>query len=253
MKKLAAVLLSTVIGLTACSPAGEHREHVALFVGIDVSGSFWHTGHFNDALDFVADYLHGHLNGTGGLAPLKTLFVGSIGGEVVDEPKSFHPIEDFQGKSAETIRARLHEWFKRADLNTDFNVFFRQIALIAGKRNLSLNPIEIVMVSDGIPDLPNEVPGRVQDVDFSPLEFLSRRVTVRLLYASPTKCSEWETKIPRRRVRMWTVDDQVMVGWKKQLKPNLPLEQQDDLWKWILDNVDYRVRPNLLRPQARRK
>jgi transglutaminase-like putative cysteine protease len=33
-----------------------------------------------------------------------------------------------------------------------------------------------------------------------------------------------------------------MTGWRNQLKPALPLERQADLWKWVHDNVDYRVR-----------
>jgi len=37
-------------------------------------------------------------------------------------------------------------------------------------------------------------------------------------------------------------DGQVMVGWKTQVKPGVSPRQQDDLWKWVLDNVDYRVR-----------
>jgi hypothetical protein len=41
---------------------------------------------------------------------------------------------------------------------------------------------------------------------------------------------------------MWTVDNEVMATWVKHYRPGLPPEQQDDLWKWISDNVDFRVR-----------
>jgi hypothetical protein len=79
-------------------------------------------------------------------------------------------------------------------------------------------------------------------IDLAPLEFLSRSVTVRLLYASPTVGDSWKKQIRRKRVRLWTEEAQVMAGWRTQLKPGLPLERQADLWKWVHDNVDFRVR-----------
>jgi hypothetical protein len=33
-----------------------------------------------------------------------------------------------------------------------------------------------------------------------------------------------------------------MATWRKQVRPGAPPEQQHDLWKWISDNVDFRVR-----------
>jgi hypothetical protein len=33
-----------------------------------------------------------------------------------------------------------------------------------------------------------------------------------------------------------------MVGWRRQVRDGIPLEQQADLWKWVTDNVDFRVR-----------
>jgi len=65
---------------------------------------------------------------------------------------------------------------------------------------------------------------------------------VRLLYASPTVSVDWERKVERQRVRMWTVDAQVMNGWKEQLTPDLELDSQEILWTWINENVDFRVR-----------
>jgi hypothetical protein len=41
---------------------------------------------------------------------------------------------------------------------------------------------------------------------------------------------------------MWTVEAEVMKGWKEQMAPDTDLAQQDRLWKWVRDNVDYRVR-----------
>jgi hypothetical protein len=33
-----------------------------------------------------------------------------------------------------------------------------------------------------------------------------------------------------------------MKNWKEKMLPNLDLAQQDRFWKWLQDNVDYRVR-----------
>jgi hypothetical protein len=52
----------------------------------------------------------------------------------------------------------------------------------------------------------------------------------------------WEKSVPRRRVRIWTVDDEVMATWRQHYKAGAPPEQQAELWKWINDNVDFRVR-----------
>jgi hypothetical protein len=80
----------------------------------------------------------------------------------------------------------------------------------------------------------------------TPLEFLSRSTTVRLLYPTPTVAVNWERGVDRRRVRLWTVDAQVMAGWRAQLAPGAPPEAQAGLWKWIADNVDFRVRARVL-------
>ena len=52
----------------------------------------------------------------------------------------------------------------------------------------------------------------------------------------------WEKRVPRRRVRMWTVDDEVMATWRKHYRAGETPEDQTELWKWISDNVDFRVR-----------
>lgn len=33
-----------------------------------------------------------------------------------------------------------------------------------------------------------------------------------------------------------------MMGWDAQFRPELAMEEQDLLWTWVLDNVDFRVR-----------
>jgi hypothetical protein len=227
-------------------PVAARTPQGALFVGIDVSGSFYKKGGvYEDALDFLAHYLYGHLHEAGGLEPLKALFVGTVGGAFEDETKAFRPIHDFQDKSVDRIHDDLMAWFPKSDRITDFNTFFRQVAIIAQKRNLALTPITIVLLSDGLQDMPG-MTGRsdtFSSIDLSPIEYLSRRVTVRLLYASPVASNRWETVIPRKRVRMWTVDQQVMAGWRSQLEPGASIDKQEKFWKWVQDNIDFRVRP----------
>lgn len=237
--------------LATCMPAQTESEpRNTLFVGIDVSGSFQNTGYYNDALHFTAHYIYGHLNGLGGLEQPAVLFVGSIGGERPGEAKSFHPVHDFQGRTVDEIEADLRGWFQPDDAFTDFNPFFERVAAFVKRQNLILKPITIVVISDGVPDIrsrgTNADAERYAKIDLDPLEFLSRNVTVRLLYPSPTVAVRWEQDVPRRRVRMWTVDHEVMVGWRGQIEPGLDVDEQERLWTWIEENVDFRVRRRLL-------
>src|SRR2546426_7684967 len=78
--------------------------------------------------------------------------------------------------------------------------------------------------------------------DLSPLEYLSRNVTVRLLYADPPIAQLWENKVPRKRVRLWTQDSEVMKGWRRHMVDGVPIERQDSLWSWVEHVVDMRVR-----------
>jgi hypothetical protein len=41
---------------------------------------------------------------------------------------------------------------------------------------------------------------------------------------------------------MWTVYDEVMATWRKHYRQGAKPEDQAELWKWINDNVDFRVR-----------
>lgn len=237
----------------ACIPADvEQDPRLTLFLGIDVSGSFENTGHYDDALNFAAHYIYGHLQGLGELEEPAVLFVGSIGGERPGESKSFHPIHDFQGKSVEEIERDLRRWFQPDDAFTDFNPFFDRVAAFVKSRNLILKPLTVVIISDGVPDISaraaaaNADDERYRTISLEPLEFLSRNVTVRLLYASPSVAVRWEQEIPRRRVRMWTVDHEVMNGWSAQVAPGRAIEQQESLWVWIKENVDFRVRRRLI-------
>lgn len=244
--------LATALGvalLAACS-AGDQEAHPAastMVIGIDVSGSFRDSKLYDDAVDFASQYIVAHLTGVGQLHTPTALFVGSVGGARPGEPKAFHPINDFQGLSADQVAANLRNWFPATDEYTDFNAFFQRVAGLVKERGLILAPLNVVVLSDGVPDVP---PGTrlakgenpYARIDLGPLEYLSRSVTVRLLYASPTVGDNWKRLVKRKRVRLWTEEAQVMTGWHAQFKSGLPLEQQADFLKWVRDNVDFRVR-----------
>lgn len=236
------------IALGGCAPSqSEAPPKSTLIVGVDVSGSFRQS--YEDAIDFAAYYLYGHLNGLGELQVPTTLFVTSVGGERPGEMKAFHPIHDFQGKSVEQIAASLRDWYPLGDAHTDFNPFFDRTATHVKRQNLVLVPLNIVLLSDGLPDTPasaGDTLGPYARISLGPLEYLSRSTTVRLLYPTPTIAVRWERAVERRRVRLWTQDAQVMAGWRAQLVPGQPPEAQDKLWVWIRDNVDFRVRARIL-------
>jgi hypothetical protein len=256
MKRLYPVSLIGLVGalmlmsltLTSCNlkPAGA-KTRMALFIGIDASGSFHGSGYYDDALSFLAHYIYGHLNELAGLEKPREMFVGSIGGMDMNEPKAFHPIHDFQGKDIAQIEADLREWFPATDTLTDFNAFIQQVARISKERNLILAPITVMIVSDGVPDVgtttaktdPREL---YKTIDLTPVEYLSKNITLRLTYASPKVGNQWRKFVPRRRVRLWTVEAEVMKGWSTQVEADVDPAGQARLWKWVRDNVDYRVR-----------
>jgi hypothetical protein len=219
-----------------------------LVIGVDVSGSF--RGHYDDAIDFAAHYLYGRLHGLGDLRVPSAVFVGSVGGDRPGEAKSFQPVHAFQGKSVDDIAHQLRELFPPEDSFTDFNAFFDRVATLVKRQGLILAPLDIVVLSDGVPDVTagdDAVRANLYtQIDLTPLEYLSRSVTVRLLYPSPTVAVNWERRITRGRVRMWTVDAPVMLGWREQLETDVGIDTQDDLWKWVGDNVDFRVRSRRL-------
>lgn len=238
---------AALVALVACKPpANSPAPRSTLVVGLDISGSFRDTPYFKEAIDFASLYIYAHLHGLGAMRQATDVFVGSLGGERTGEPKSFHPIQDFTGKSPEQIAADLQTWFRETDPLTDFNAFFQRVAVHVKRQNLVLAPLNIVMFSDGIPDFPgasrmspDQLYGKV---DLNPLEFLSRSVSVRLLYATPSVAQNWERRVKRTRVRLWTQDSQVMQGWRRFLVAGLAPERQDSLWSWMDKIVDFRVR-----------
>jgi hypothetical protein len=241
-----AVIVSLTLSACNLQPA-ERKPRMTLYIGIDASGSFRGSGYYDDSLSFLAHYIYGHLNELNGLEKPRELFVGSIGGKNRNEPKAFHPIHDFQGKEIAQIEADLREWFPATDTLTDFNAFIQQVARIAKERNLILAPITVMIVSDGVPDVgtataktdPRDL---YKTIDLSPVEYLSKNFTLRLAYASPKVGDHWRKYVPRQRVRLWTVEAEVMKGWSAQVRADADPAGQDRLWKWVKDNVDFRVR-----------
>ena len=249
VKKLSIIFgITALLAFSGCLPATRRMQKVSMFIGIDVSGSFYNRPYFDSAGGFTAYYIYAHLNGLGELKQPKALFVGTIGGVTADEPKAFHPIHDFEGKSLEQIEGDLRRWFTQTEFDkyTDFNIFFDKVATLAKKQNLVLSPIEIIIISDGIPDIKKETFGddkeAIKSLKLNPLEYIARRVTVRLLYPIPTIAGLWDKLVERRRVKIWTQDNEVMAGWKEQLLPDKPVDQQEKLFLWIKDNIDFRVR-----------
>lgn len=246
---LAAALLLPALGCLI-QPSG-NRPRATLVVGVDASGSFRQSGQYDDAMRFLAHYLYGHLNELGGLTRPREVFVGSVGGQAVGEAKAFHPIHDLDGKTVAEIEAALREWFPPTDSLTDFNAFFQQVGRIVKERHLTLAPITVLIATDGLPDTAGR-PGdgtpqaRFAAIDLMPMEYLSRNVTLRLVYPEPKVSAQWREHVGRRRVRLWTVDGEVMRGWAGQVQADLEPAQQARLWNWIVDNVDYRVRAQVL-------
>ena len=251
MKRARVAVGLVALGLLACTPpANAPPPKSTLVVGLDVSGSFRNSGHFDDAMRYAALYIYGHVNGLGGLKTATDVFVGSLGGDVVNQPKTFHPIQDLSGKSPAEIEHDLRAWFPDVDAITDFNAFFSRVAVHIKRQNLVLAPLNIVMFSDGLPDLPGArrmAPKELYaKVDLTPIEYLSRNVTVRLLYADPPIAQNWEKLVPRHRVKIWTQDSQVMDGWHRHEVQGVAMAQQDSLWSWTSQIVDFRVRRRVL-------
>ncbi len=246
IKSLYVLLFSLTILFTSCDFKSNAKPRLSLFVGVDISGSFLKSKYFDDSIDFLAHYLYAHLNGLGGLDVPSVLFVSSIGGAKANEPKTFFPIQTFKNKSIKEIKKKLREIFPKKVSNpfTDYNAFFKQVALTVRNKNLVLRPISIVMLSDGMPDVKGKGKTDFSSIIVKPLERLSRNVTIRLLYTSAVVGKNWQTKVKRRKVKIWTQDAEVLVSWKDPaiLIPEKPFEKQNYFFDWIKDNVDFGVR-----------
>lgn len=247
IKRLAFILLTgSFLLVSGCSMDTEQKPRLSLFIGVDISGSFMNSGYFDESLNFMAHYIYAHLNGLGDLEEPNVLFVSSIGGAEPDEPKSFYPIQTFENLSVEEIEVKLKEIFPRDEQNpfTDFNAFFEQVALTLRNKNLVLRPVSVVMLSDGVPDVKKNGETDFRSLDLSPLERLSRNITIRVLYTDAVTGRAWQTEVPRRRVKIWTQDAEVMTTWNDSTIyiPDKPIAEQDRWIGWVEDNVDFGVR-----------
>lgn len=238
-----AILMITASG---CGFSGKPKPRLSLFIGVDVSGSFVNSGYFDDSLNFLSHYIYAHLNGIGNLEKPHVLFVSSIGGAKPGQAKTFYPMEMFENKSVAEIDTTLHQIFPKDKQNqlTDFNAFFEQVAQTIRNKNLVLQPVSVVMLSDGIPDIKKNGLTNFHSINVHPLERLSRNVTIRLLYTSAVTGNKWQTKVPRRRIKMWTQDAKVMTSWDDSTiyLPHQPITQQTRWINWVKDNVDFGVR-----------
>src|SRR5712691_11744754 len=254
---LLAVLVAVLLAPASPAPAvpappspGSHAVapgRLVLFVGVDISGSFMDGRYFDDSLEFLARYIHAHLNGLGGMEVPSALFVGSIGGTKKGEPKTLFPIQMFQDRSVEQIEAELHELFPKTKENpfTDFNAFFAQVADMVDQKKLILKPISIVLLTDGEPDLGGTSrSAKFRNLSLSPLEYLSRNITLRVLYTDAVTAKSWRDEVPRKRVKIWTQDAVVMADWKdpRTLIPGKTPTEQDRFFAWVRDNVDFTPR-----------
>jgi hypothetical protein len=246
IKVLILIIFSFSVIWNGCGVGDTPKPRLSMFIGVDISGSFIKSPYFDDSIDFLAHYLYSHLNGHGGLEVPNVLFVSSIGGAKADEPKTFYPIQTFDNKTIPEIKAKLKEIFPKNILNpfTDYNAFFEQVALTVKNKNLVLRPITVVMLSDGIPDVKSEGKTDFRSIVTKPLERLARSVTIRLLYTDAVVGRDWQTKVKRQRVKVWTQDAEVMIFWKdpKILLPDKEMADQDLFYAWLKDNVDFGVR-----------
>jgi hypothetical protein len=204
------------------------------------------SGYFEDSIDFMAHYIYAHLDTLNDVEKPAELFVGSIGGASAGESKTFYPRSAFEEKTIEEIKNKLIEIFPKEEINpfTDYNAFFDQVSQYVNNHSLLMRPISVVIISDGIPDVNTEEVTDFAQLNLKPLERLARNVTVRLIYTTAEIGNDWQTKVKRQRVRIWTQDAKVMVSWKDTaiLKPDTPWEKQTKFFQWIKDNVDFPVR-----------
>ncbi len=248
-------LLSAIVAAALLAPVPVHSSNLpapvpgrlVLFVGVDISGSFMDGKYFDDSLEFLARYIHAHLNGLGGMEVPYALFVGSIGGVKQGEPKTLYPIQMFQDRSVEQIEVELHQMFPRTKANpfTDYNAFFAQVADMVDQKRLILKPISIVLLTDGEPDLGGvNRRAKFRSLMLSPLEYLSRNITLRVLYTDAVTAKSWRDEVPRKRVKVWTQDAIVMTEWKdpKTLLPGRAFTDQQKFFSWVRDNVDFQPR-----------
>ncbi len=246
MKKIILLISILIVNLfiSCVEDNKKSTQKNTIFVGIDISGSFSQTASFKNGVKFLSHYIHGHLSGKGGLTRPTDLYVGGIGGASTEDPQSFFPIHDFDGRTPAEIEQKLIlEFGSQKDRLTDFNTFFLRIQSFVKQKNLVLSPISIVLLTDGVPEIAKgkDKAAMVQaygKINLAPLEYLTRNISIRMLYIEPRIGEQWKRYVPTKRIRIWSVESEVMNGWQDQLNRN----GEEGLWKWIRDNIDLRIR-----------
>lgn len=233
MKKNIFTYLLILFSLNAFAEDAKPIPRNVVFIGVDVSGSFLRSKHFEDSLRFLAKYIYLHLSGKDNLEVPHSLFVGSLGGAKASEAKTFYPIDTFRGSNEDAIYSELQKIFPKKKENpfTDYNAFFKQVVSYVQNRKLILKPLNIIMISDGAPDLPQLKGDKAYGaIDLNEIEMLSRNITIRLLYTNAVIGDNWQNKVKRRRIKMWTQDAVVMEKWK---------DPKNNITDWIKSNVDF--------------
>lgn len=249
LKKSAAVLFVMIVlslTLVSCFTNGQQKNRLSLFIGIDTSKSYVESGHFDDSISFLANYIYAHLNELGSLKKPSALFVSSIDRIDIENSIVFYPIHLFRNKSVQEIEGKLRELFpkEKQTIQPNFNAFFKQIALAIRNKNLEAYPVSVVMLSDGTPNIEENGISDFEKINLKPLERLSQNVTLRLLYTDPVTGKNWQTEIPRHSVKIWTQSAAVMTSWSDTtiFSQDSALITQKDWLKWTKENVDFGVR-----------
>lgn len=194
-------------------------------------------------MKFLGQYISAHLENQGGLAKPVDLYVGGIGGNREEDPQDFFPIHDFVGLTPSAIESKLlQEFAKKRDNLTDFNTFFKRISSLIKQKNLVLAPLDVIMITDGVPEVADQSSTSLlqayKKIDLSPLENITRNVNIRMLYSGPRVGELWRKYVPTKRIKIWTVEPNVMFGWNNQISRN----GSEGLYTWIRDNIDLRIK-----------
>ena len=106
MRRVLFALVLGAVALGCTPPENGPPPKSTLVVGLDVSGSFRKSGHFDDAIDFAALYIYAHMKGYHGLRRPTDVFIGTMGGQKAGE--QLHcgfPVETFAGSSSRGRRS----------------------------------------------------------------------------------------------------------------------------------------------------
>ena len=69
IRNFSLTVLATLFVLfsAGCDLEGEMEPRLSLFIGVDVSGSFINSGHFDDSISFLSHYIYAHSSTIAGI------------------------------------------------------------------------------------------------------------------------------------------------------------------------------------------